>query len=48
MSRFRISTQATRDIEDICKYLAPNNLKAADTLFDTLRESFPKFLCTSN
>lgn len=42
MSRFRISTQAARDIEDIWKYLAPNNLKAADTLFDTLRESFPK------
>ncbi|MEH1821103.1 MAG: type II toxin-antitoxin system RelE/ParE family toxin [Nostoc sp.] len=42
MSRFRISTQAARDIEDIWKYLAPNNLKAADKLFDTLRESFPK------
>ena len=42
MSRFRISTQAAQDIEDIWKYLAPNNLKAADTLFDILRESFPK------
>ncbi|MEH2064822.1 MAG: type II toxin-antitoxin system RelE/ParE family toxin [Nostoc sp.] len=42
MSRFRISTQAAQDIEDIWKYLAPNNLKAADKLFDTLRESFPK------
>ncbi|MBE8992302.1 type II toxin-antitoxin system RelE/ParE family toxin [Nostoc sp. LEGE 12450] len=42
MSRFRISTQAAQDIEDIWKYLAPNNLKAADKLFDILRESFPK------
>jgi toxin ParE1/3/4 len=30
MSRFRISTQAAQDIEDIWKYLASNNLKAAD------------------
>jgi toxin ParE1/3/4 len=42
MSRFRISTQAAQDIENIWKYLAQNNLKAADQLFDTLRESFPK------
>lgn len=42
MSRFRISTQAAQDIENIWKYLAENNLKAADRLFDTLRESFPK------
>jgi toxin ParE1/3/4 len=42
MSRFRISTQAAQDIENIWKYVAPNNLKAANKLFDTLRESFPK------
>jgi toxin ParE1/3/4 len=42
MSRFRISTQAAQDIENIWKYVAPNNLKAANRLFDTLRESFPK------
>ncbi|BBD63674.1 plasmid stabilization system protein [Nostoc commune NIES-4072] len=42
MSRFRISTQAAQDIENIWKYIAPNNLKAANQLFDTLRESFPK------
>ncbi|MDZ8236333.1 MAG: type II toxin-antitoxin system RelE/ParE family toxin [Nostoc sp. ChiQUE01a] len=42
MSRFRISSQAAQDIENIWKYLAQNNLKAADRLFDTLRESFPK------
>ncbi|MEA5600647.1 type II toxin-antitoxin system RelE/ParE family toxin [Nostoc sp. UHCC 0252] len=42
MSRFRISTQAAQDIENIWKYIAPNNFKAANKLFDTLRESFPK------
>ena len=42
MSRFRISTQAAQDIENIWKYVAPNNLKAANRLFDTLQESFPK------
>lgn len=42
MSRFRISTQAAQDIENIWKYVPPNNLKAANKLFDTLRESFPK------
>ncbi|MBD2679667.1 MULTISPECIES: type II toxin-antitoxin system RelE/ParE family toxin [Nostoc] len=42
MSRFRISTQAAQDIENIWKYLAQNNLKAANQIFDTLRESFPK------
>ncbi|MEH1896863.1 MAG: type II toxin-antitoxin system RelE/ParE family toxin [Nostoc sp.] len=42
MSRFRISTQAAQDIENIWKYVAPNNLKASHKLFDTLRESFPK------
>ena len=44
MSRFRISTQAAQDIENIWKYVAPNNLKAANRLFDTLRESFPKLV----
>jgi len=29
MSRFRISTQAAQDIENIWKYLAQNNLKAS-------------------
>lgn len=42
MSQFRISTQAAQDIENIWEYVAPNNLKAANRLFDTLRESFPK------
>ncbi|MBD0266461.1 MAG: type II toxin-antitoxin system RelE/ParE family toxin [Tolypothrix sp. Co-bin9] len=42
MSRFRISTQAAQDIKNIWKYVAPNNLKAANKLFDTLRESFAK------
>ena len=42
MSQFRISTQAAQDIGNIWKYVAPNNLKAANRLFDTLRESFPK------
>jgi toxin ParE1/3/4 len=34
MSRFRISTQAVQNIEDIWRYLAQNNLKAADKLFN--------------
>ncbi|MBD2730830.1 type II toxin-antitoxin system RelE/ParE family toxin [Nostoc sp. FACHB-892] len=42
MSQFRISTQAAQDIENIWEYVPPNNLKAANRLFDTLRESFPK------
>lgn len=42
MSQFRISTQAARDIENIWKYVAQNNPKAADKLFDTLRTTFPK------
>ncbi|MBD2629816.1 type II toxin-antitoxin system RelE/ParE family toxin [Trichormus variabilis] len=42
MSQFRISTQATRDIENIWKYVAQNNSKAADKLFDILRTTFPK------
>ncbi|MBW4614857.1 MAG: type II toxin-antitoxin system RelE/ParE family toxin [Desmonostoc vinosum HA7617-LM4] len=42
MSRFRISTQARQDIEDIWNYVAKSNLQAADKLFDTLRASFPK------
>ncbi|MCC5656015.1 type II toxin-antitoxin system RelE/ParE family toxin [Nostoc sp. XA010] len=29
-------------MKNIWKYVAPNNLKAANRLFDTLRESFPK------
>lgn len=42
MSRFRISTQAAQDIENIWNYVATNNLQAADNLFDKLRTSFPK------
>ncbi|BAZ29446.1 plasmid stabilization system protein [Cylindrospermum sp. NIES-4074] len=42
MSQFRISTQAAQDIENIWNYVAQNNLKAADNLFDNLRETFPK------
>ncbi|MBD2386386.1 type II toxin-antitoxin system RelE/ParE family toxin [Cylindrospermum sp. FACHB-282] len=34
MSQFRISTQAAQDIENIWNYIAQNNLKAADNLFD--------------
>jgi toxin ParE1/3/4 len=44
MSRFQISTQAAQDIENIWKYVAPNNLKPANKLFDTLRKSFPKLV----
>lgn len=42
MNRFRISDQAAQDIENIWKYVAQNNLQAANNLFDTLRESFAK------
>lgn len=42
MSQFRISSQAARDIENIWKYVAQNNFKAADKLFDILRSTFPK------
>ncbi len=42
MSRFRISTQAGKDIEDIWNYVANNNLEAANNLFDMLRANFPK------
>jgi toxin ParE1/3/4 len=42
MSQFRISTQAAQDIENIWNYVAHNNLKAADNLFDNLRETFRK------
>ena len=42
MSQFRISSQAAGDIENIWKYVAQNNSKAADKVFDTLRTTFPK------
>ena len=42
MSQFRISSQAVGDIENIWKYVAQNNFKAADKLFDILRSTFPK------
>ena len=42
MSQFRISSQAAGDIENIWKYVAQNNSKAADKMFDTLRTTFPK------
>ena len=42
MSQFRISSQAVGDIENIWKYVAQNNFKAADKLFDILRFTFPK------
>ncbi|KAB8332685.1 type II toxin-antitoxin system RelE/ParE family toxin [Scytonema tolypothrichoides VB-61278] len=42
MSRFKISTQAALDIENIWNYVAKDNPQAADNLFDKLRESFPK------
>ncbi|MBW4669693.1 MAG: type II toxin-antitoxin system RelE/ParE family toxin [Cyanomargarita calcarea GSE-NOS-MK-12-04C] len=42
MSRFKISTQAAQDLEDIWSYVAKNNPRAADNLFDKLREMFAK------
>ena len=41
-SQFRISSQAAKDIENIWKYVAQNNSKATDKLFDILRSTFPK------
>lgn len=42
MSRFKISTTAAQDLEDIWSYVAKNNPRAADNLFDKLREMFAK------
>lgn len=42
MSRSRISHQAAQDLEGIWNYVAKNSPRAADNLFDKLRESFPK------
>ncbi|HLP90714.1 MAG TPA: type II toxin-antitoxin system RelE/ParE family toxin [Nostocaceae cyanobacterium] len=42
MNQYRISSQAAKDIEKIWNYLALTNLKAANQIFDTLRETFPK------
>jgi toxin ParE1/3/4 len=42
MSRFKISSQAAQDLEDIWSYVAKNNPRAADNLFDKLRERFAK------
>jgi toxin ParE1/3/4 len=42
MSRFKISTQAAQDLEDIWSYICINNPRAADNLFDKLRERFAK------
>ncbi|MEM6753234.1 MAG: type II toxin-antitoxin system RelE/ParE family toxin [Cyanobacteria bacterium P01_C01_bin.38] len=42
MSRFKISTGAAQDLEDIWNYIAQNNTRAADNLFDKLREKFAR------
>ncbi len=42
MSRFQISAQAERDLEDIWAYIARDNEQAADTLIDEIIERFPK------
>ncbi|MEB3217442.1 MAG: type II toxin-antitoxin system RelE/ParE family toxin [Nostocales cyanobacterium 94392] len=42
MSRFKISTGAAQDLENIWSYIAKNNTRAADNLFDKLREKFAK------
>jgi toxin ParE1/3/4 len=42
MSRFKISTGAAQDLENIWSYVASNNIAAADNLFDKLREKFAK------
>jgi toxin ParE1/3/4 len=42
MSRFKISTQAALDLENIWSYVAKNNPRTADNLFDKLREKFAK------
>ncbi|MGH2416131.1 MAG: type II toxin-antitoxin system RelE/ParE family toxin, partial [Microcystaceae cyanobacterium] len=41
MSRFKLSTQATQDIEDIWNYVAQNSQSAADNLLDKLVAKFP-------
>ncbi|MEM9927060.1 MAG: type II toxin-antitoxin system RelE/ParE family toxin [Cyanobacteria bacterium P01_D01_bin.50] len=40
MNRFKISQGAAKDLEDIWSYIATNNTRAADNLFDKLREKF--------
>ncbi|MEO0686097.1 MAG: type II toxin-antitoxin system RelE/ParE family toxin [Cyanobacteria bacterium J06649_11] len=40
MSRFKISKGASQDLEDIWSYIAKNNTRAADKVFDKLREKF--------
>lgn len=42
MNRFKISKGAAQDLEDIWSYIAKNNTRAADNLFDQLREKFAK------
>ncbi|MBD6620002.1 type II toxin-antitoxin system RelE/ParE family toxin [Komarekiella sp. 'clone 1'] len=42
MKRFKISNQAALDLENIWSYVAKNNPRAADNLFDKLREKFAK------
>ncbi|MFQ4144497.1 type II toxin-antitoxin system RelE/ParE family toxin [Chlorogloeopsis sp. ULAP02] len=42
MNRFIISTQAALDLENIWNYVAKNNPRSADKLFDRLREKFAK------
>lgn len=42
MNRFKISKGAAQDLEDIWSYIAKNNTRAADRIFDQLREKFAK------
>lgn len=42
MSRFKLSNQATQDLEDIWTYIAPESEQAADALIDEISQRFPK------
>ena len=42
MSRYRISTEAQADLEEIWWYIAEENEQAADLLIDEIIERFPR------
>ncbi|HEY9834602.1 MAG TPA: type II toxin-antitoxin system RelE/ParE family toxin [Stenomitos sp.] len=42
MSRFKLSTQAGQDLEDIWIYIAQDSEQAADALIDEIIQRFPK------
>lgn len=42
MSRFKLSTQAAQDLEDIWIYIAQDSEQAADALIDEIIQRFPK------